>query len=60
MIAAGILSTKSKRKIKALEGGIEKYWRKTFNTKPSGKAVQPTKTVAPPKVRKNVIQDAGC
>jgi len=60
MIAAGVLSAGSKRKIKALEGGVEKYWRKTFNTKPSGKAVQPVKTVEPPKVEKNIIQDAGC
>ena len=60
MIAAGILSAKSERKIKVLEGGLEKYWRKTFNTKPAGKSVQPEKTVEPPKVKKAVIQDAGC
>ncbi len=63
MIAAGILSTKLQRRIKVLEGGVEKYWRKTFNTKASVKpvkSVQPEKTAEPPKVKKNIIQDAGC
>ncbi len=60
MIAAGILSIKSGRRIKVLEGGVEKYWRKTFNTKPSVKTVRFPKTVEPLKVKKTVIQDAGC
>lgn len=60
MIAAGVLSAKSKRRIKVLEGGLEKYWRKTFNSKPSGNAVQPEKTVEPPKAGKTIVQDAGC
>ena len=61
MIAAGILSTKTGRRIKVLEGGVEKYWRKTFNKIPSVKSVKPEKlNVQPPVVKKKIIQDAGC
>ncbi|MDD5597677.1 MAG: rhodanese-like domain-containing protein [Victivallaceae bacterium] len=61
LLAAGILSGKVNRKLKALEGGVEKYWEKTFGAAkrpvPSAKPVQPEK--APQKVKK-IIQDAGC
>jgi rhodanese-related sulfurtransferase/glyoxylase-like metal-dependent hydrolase (beta-lactamase superfamily II) len=62
LLAAGILSGKTDRKMKVLEGGLEKYWQKTFG---SAKSTAPTvKTApapekAPPKAKK-VIQDVGC
>ena len=63
-IAAGMLANKLDRKIKALEGGVENYWRENFSGKIPAPASGTTEKNKPaktkPQAKKNIIQDAGC
>ena len=62
-IAAGILAEKMDGRIKALEGGIENYWRKTFAAdRPAGLPQPPPSIPAEkkPQIKQKPIQDAGC